>query len=192
RFIYEVRGEGTAILSGLKAGEGLDILAPLGRGFRLNNVKKVLLIGGGIGVPPLLGVARQHCRLSGIEAEAVLGFRTKSAAILLEDFSKTVQAVHVATDDGTLQAHGTVTDTVRSRLEKVRFDLICACGPTPMLKTVAALAEEFSVACQVSLEERMACGVGACLVCACALKGKKQYAHVCKDGPVFDYMEVVF
>ena len=181
RFVYEVRGEGTGLLSGMKPGEMLDFLGPLGNGFDLSP-GNVLLVGGGLGVPPLLYAAKA-CKG---KAEAALGFRTKTAAILLDDFKKETNRVFIATDDGTLGLHGLVSEPVRDRLAEKSFDLVCACGPVPMLKAAAALAREYGVRCLVSLEERMACGVGACLGCACALKEQTQYAQVCKGGPVFD------
>jgi len=189
RFVYEVRGEGTGLLSGMKPGENLDFLGPLGNGFDLSS-GNVLLVGGGLGAPPLLYAAKA-CKG---KAEVALGFRTKTTAILLDDFKKETNRVFIATDDGTLGIHGLVSEPVRNRLaESVGagasarpFDLVCACGPIPMLKATAALAHEYGVRCLVSLEERMACGIGACLVCACALKGQSQYAQVCKGGPVFD------
>lgn len=185
RFVYQIRGEGTQILAEQNEGDDLDILAPLGNGFQLGDPsRKAVLIGGGIGVPPLLGVAAS----CGANATAVLGFRSKDAVILQDDFAALGCAVRIATDDGTAGHHGVVTDCLRD----LDFSVIYACGPMPMLKAVCRVARERGVECQISLEERMACGIGACLGCACKLHrdGKEFYGHVCKDGPVFPYQEV--
>lgn len=183
RFVFQIRGQGTAELAEFSAGQSMELLAPLGNGFPIESKKKTLLVGGGIGVPPLLGAAAEL----GENATAVLGFRTKSAVILERDFEKAGAKTLVATDDGTYGYHGLVTELAR----KEEFEVIFACGPTPMLKAVKALAEEKNVPCYLSLEERMACGIGACLGCAVSLRqgpGQEDwhYGHVCKDGPVFD------
>ena len=111
--------------------------------------------------------------------------------ILKEDFEKAGCKVIIATDDGSFGHHGLVTEC----LDEVAADVIFACGPMPMLKALCKVADERSIECQISLEERMACGIGACLGCACKTKkpdGNETYGHVCKDGPVFDYKKVVF
>ncbi len=188
RFVFEIRGEGTQLLADFKVGDSFDILAPLGNGFQLGDTnRKALFVGGGIGVPPLLNPAKAF----GANATVVIGFRNKDAMILKEDFEKAGCNVIVATDDGSFGHHGLVTEC----LDGVEADAIFACGPMPMLKALANLAEEKQIECQISLEERMACGIGACLGCACKTKkenGEDTYGHVCKDGPVFDYKKVVF
>lgn len=185
RIVFEVRGEGTAWLAGRSPGEKLDILGPLGKGFDLSG-KKLLLVGGGIGVPPLLACART----AGSRSAAVLGFRSADRAMLMRDFDEAGCPVFLCTDDGSLGKHGFVDTQVRELLEgKDGFTDILACGPKPMLRSVARVAAEFGVPCQVSMEERMGCGVGACLVCACRMQSGA-YKHVCKDGPVFDASEV--
>lgn len=186
RFVFQIRGDGTRILAEMNEGEPLDILAPLGHGFQLGDVsRKAVFVGGGIGVPPLLEASKPF----GGNATAVLGFRNKDAVILEEDFRAQGCAVRVATDDGSAGYHGLVTDC----LKDLTFDVIFACGPTPMLKAVCAVAKERGVECQISLEERMACGIGACLGCACKLleDGREYFGHVCKDGPVFPYQHVI-
>ena len=153
----------------------------------MDKSKRTLLVGGGIGVPPLLGVAAQL----GEKAIAVLGFRTKGAVILEEDFQAAGAKTFIATDDGSYGHHGLVTDLCREQ----DFDCVMACGPAPMLKAVTALAEQRGVPCYVSLEERMACGIGACLGCAVALNkedGTQYFGHVCKDGPVFESHRVAW
>ena len=186
RIVFEVRGEGTEWLSRRKAGDRLDVLGPLGRGFRMDREGRYLLVGGGIGTPPLLGYAEAFRQ----NAVAVLGFRSADRAMLSEDFQKSCKEIFLCSDDGSIGRHGFVDAQVRDILEKDKsFTAILACGPKPMLKNVAAVAAGFGVPCQVSMEERMACGVGACLGCAIQMAdGTMQ--HVCKDGPVFDAGEV--
>ena len=185
RVVFEVRGEGTAWLSRREPGDRVDVLGPLGRGFDVSG-KKLLVVGGGIGVPPMLGCAKWTAGRS----TAVLGFRSADRAMLSEDFQKSCKEIFLCSDDGSIGRHGFVDAQVRDILEKDKdFTAVLACGPKPMLKNVAAVAAEFGVPCQVSMEERMACGVGACLGCAIQMAdGTMQ--HVCKDGPVFDAGEV--
>lgn len=180
RFVFQVRGEGTEKLSRYRPGDDIDILAPLGKGFPIDPNKRTLLVGGGIGVPPLLGVAEAL----GGNAVAVLGFRSRGLVILEEDFKNTGAKVLIATDDGSYGYHGLVTDLAAGE----DFQVLMACGPGPMLRGAGALAGERGVPGYLSLEQRMACGVGACLGCAVALtdgEGREYFGHVCKDGPVF-------
>lgn len=182
RFVFQIRGEGTAHLAEKSVGDTMDILAPLGSGFSLGDTaRKAVFVGGGIGVPPLLEAAKAF----GKNATVITGFRSQNAVILTQDFEKNGNRVLVATDDGSFGHHGLVTDC----MEGLDFDVVFACGPTPMLKAVCKMAKERGVPCQISLEERMACGVGACLGCAVRLRnenGDIYYGHVCKNGPVFD------
>lgn len=190
RIVFEVKGEGTKWLSERKTGDFINILGPLGNGFPEDIAEgEAVVIGGGIGTPPMLETAK----LFGGRVDAILGFRTRGAVILENDFDEVCKSVSVATDDGSYGAHGFVTDILRERLEKP-CRVICACGPMPMLKAVAAMAAEKNVPCYVSLEERMGCGIGACLVCACKTKEKdgEHHRHVCKNGPVFDSREVAW
>ena len=187
RFVFQIRGQGTAELAQFQPGSTIEILAPLGNGFPVDKSKRTLLVGGGIGVPPLLGLAAEL----GENAVAALGFRNRDAVILEQDFQAAGAKVLVATDDGSYGHHGLVTQLA----EGEEFQQVCACGPLPMLKAVKALAEQRGVPCYVSLEERMACGIGACLGCAVALRGEdgaEYFGHVCKDGPVFDSRRVVW
>lgn len=189
RLVFEVRGEGTDILSKTEIGENINIIAPLGNGFKINPNKKTVFIGGGIGVPPMLYSARQ----CGENATVITGFRNKDAIILSDDFKNAGCNLIITTDDGSFGINGFVTQPLAEIINDI--DLICACGPTPMLKNIAKLAKENNVECQVSLEQRMACGVGACLGCAVLVNrkdGTQGYKHVCKDGPVFNYEEVVW
>lgn len=190
RLVFEVRGEGTQILAQYQVGDCLDVLAPLGRGFTIGDTsRRALFVGGGIGVPPLLYAAKQF----GVNATVIIGFRSRDAVILKKDFEQAGCRVILHTDDGSAGRGGFVTESCREELENC--EQVFACGPAPMLKAVAGQAQERCVPCQVSLEERMGCGVGACLVCACKIRkadGSEGYLHVCKDGPVFDAKEVVW
>ena len=182
RLVYAVKGEGTRTLSRVTAGETLDVLGPLGSGFEPGN-DSVLLVGGGIGLPPLLYFDKIH---SG-ECHMVAGFRTKNLAILTDEF----RSIDVCTDDGTLGRRGYPHEAARELiLSGKRFDRVLACGPLPLLRAVAGMCKELGVLCFVSVEERMGCGVGACLVCACKVGG--HYRRACADGPVFRGEDVDF
>lgn len=192
RIVFQVRGKGTEKLSELREGDCIDIVAPLGgRGFELlSKDKRAVIIGGGIGNPPLLPVAEHY----GSNAFVISGFRNASAVILKEDFIKTGAEYTLCTDDGTAGQKGFVTEVLEGFLEKDKPHIIYACGPSVMLKKICLISERAGVRCQVSLEERMGCGVGGCLVCACRTirDGREYYAHVCKDGPVFEAEEAIF
>lgn len=186
--IFEVRGEGTRWLSQRKVGDKLDVLGPLGNGFDVSREGRYLLVGGGIGVPPLMEYA-ESLKWS---KTAVLGYRTKDKAFpaVVSRFQENCERTYLCTDDGTLGRHSFVDGQVRDILAKDKdFTAVLACGPRLMLKNVAAVAAQFGVPCQVSMEERMACGVGACLGCAIRMRDGTM-KHVCKDGPVFDAEEV--
>lgn len=182
RFVIQVRGGGTAILAGFEPDGMLDVLAPLGNGFNFDgNFRYPLFAGGGIGLPPLLAAAEKF----GSKAVVAAGFRSRDAVILQDDFESCGCRMLIATDDGSLGHRGPVTELFGG----LKFDAVFACGPLPMLRAVCAAAKERGVPCQVSMEERMACGIGACLGCAVKLRGpdgSERYGHVCKDGPVFD------
>ena len=192
RVVFEVRGEGTEWLSRRKAGDELDVLGPLGHGFD-PTVKKILVVGGGIGVPPMLGVARAAAA-AGAEVHAALGFRDQGHKMLTDEFAECCRSMSVISDDGSTGRKGFVTELVEEFLRDtpcVSADcascsgrpvppVVMACGPKGMLKAVAKACAAHGVECQVSLEERMGCGVGA--------DGSRK--HVCKDGPVFNAKEV--
>lgn len=186
RIVYRVAGKGTAEFSGKKAGEELDILGPLGNGFPLKE-KRAFLIGGGIGVPPILELAKQlNC-----EKQMILGYRNNDL-FLLDEFKKQGE-VYVATEDGSAGTKGNVIDAIREN--GLTADILYACGPMPMLRALKAFAEENRMECWISMEERMACGIGACLACVCKSKEVDGHTNVhnkriCKEGPVFDAQEV--
>jgi dihydroorotate dehydrogenase electron transfer subunit len=188
--LYKVVGKGTAMLSSLHRGDHLDVLGPLGKGFTAGDpAGEKLLVGGGVGLAPLYYLARELVKESKVNLFA--GGRNKEDVLCITEFERLGVETYVATDDGTLGSRGLVTEVFEQQLSKARpGSTIFACGPFPMLKAVALLAEKYSVPCQVSLEAYMACGVGACL--GCVVKGKNHsdatpdYRCVCKDGPVFD------
>ena len=192
RLVYRVTGEGTGTeeFSRLKAGDTVKILGPLGNGFTVVPGKKAFLIGGGIGVPPMLQLAKEM-KASGEDIQVVMGYRN-SDTFLLEEFEE-VAETFVATEDGSLGTTGNVIDAIKS--EKLNADIIYTCGPTPMLRAVKAYAEENNMECYISMEERMACGIGACLACVCKSREKDAHTNVnnkriCKEGPVFNAKEV--
>ncbi len=191
RIVFEVRGDGTAEIARLNKGDLIDMLAPLGHGFTIDkSFKKVVLVGGGIGTPPMLSLAAEY----GSRATAISGFRSANAVILQDDFKKFGAETVLCTDDGSLGIHGLVTAPLEDIMKEGGVDAVYACGPMPMLKGVAKICSENGVFCEISLEERMACGVGACLGCACRTKrnDEEYFAHVCKDGPVFNAEEVLW
>lgn len=185
RLVYRVAGKGTDEFSKLVPGDKVKVLGPLGNGFPILD-KKAFLIGGGIGIPPMLQLAKElNCQKT-----AVLGYRDE--LFLLEDFGK-VCDTYVATEDGSAGTKGNVLDAIRQNA--LEAEVIYACGPTPMLRALKAFAEEQDMICYVSMEERMACGIGACLACVCKSKEKDEHTNVnnkriCKEGPVFDAREV--
>ena len=187
RVVYRIAGEGTREFSKMKQGDTLEVMGPLGNGFTMKE-GKAILVGGGIGIPPMLELAKQ---LSA-EKTVVLGYRDE--LFLKDEFEKTAE-VAVATEDGSFGTKGTVIDAIRENA--INGDIIYACGPMPMLKALAEYAREHNMEAQISLEERMACGIGACLGCICKTKEKDHHTNVnnsriCKDGPVFDAKEVGF
>jgi len=188
--VFEKRGFGTEWLSTRKEGDELDVLGPLGNGFSIPESGNVLIVGGGIGVAPLLYAAS----LAGQKSDIILGYRSLDRVILTGEFRRLSNLFEIATDDGSYGLRGTVIDPVKSALSGKKYDAVLACGPKPMLKALSAVCKEFGAALQVSLEERMACGIGACLGCAAEIEkdGLRQMKRVCKDGPVFNAAEVVW
>lgn len=186
--LYRVVGQGTDILSHMGAQEPVSILGPLGHGFTIGNTGRHCLVGGGIGIAPLLLLAKDIAqRRPGDEILVLAGARNKHEFLALDKF-KDSATVDIATDDGSAGYHGLVT-ALLDGLDSAD-QTVYTCGPTPMMKGVAMLCKKHGWACQVSLESHMACGMGACLGCAVARSGIHdgvgKYVHVCKDGPVFD------
>lgn len=194
RFVFQIKGTGTRLLYEKNVGDTLDILGPLGTSFQQNTEKfsRPLLIGGGIGIFPLLMLAKS---ISSGNAAAFLGFRNQELVVLEDDFKKSCAQVKIATDDGSYGFKGYVTQLMEEALKAGQHDIVYACGPQPMLKLIKNICDTYRVPCQLSMEQRMGCGIGACLVCACKAKSGEdewEYKHVCKDGPVFWGDEVMF
>jgi len=220
--LYENVGKGTEALSKRKAGESLDVIGPLGNGFDIEHKRtrtqaRKILVAGGIGVAPLVALAEEIARKGG-EADVLIGARTGSHILCEKELKKLGCEVKVATDDGSKGHKGLITELLMMLLNRQtgkpanRQTIIYACGPVLMLKAVAGLAATHSIPCQVSLEERMACGVGVCLGCpvkvyhftnlpvsrlepAIRQTGKPAnfiYKMVCKDGPVFDAKDIIW
>lgn len=192
-FIFQVKGKGTAILSQKNVGDDIDILGPLGFGsFKLEDYKNIAIIGGGIGIFPLHELAKNASKTANVNT--YLGFRNKEFVVCEEEFKQVSKKLVITTDDGTYGQNGFAINYLSSDLENLKFDCIYACGPLPMLKAVQKLAIEKNIPCQISLEEKMGCGVGACLGCAVKTASSPadapQYMHVCKAGPVFDARDV--
>ncbi len=188
RLVYRVAGKGTEEFSHLHAGANISVLGPLGNGFTLEGTK-ALLVGGGIGIPPMLELAKTLASMN-IEVQVVLGYRD---VLFLNQEFEAYGKVYISTEDGSFGTKGNVIDAIHEN--SLEADVIYACGPTPMLKGVKAYGLEHKITTQLSLEERMACGVGACLGCVCKTKEKNPMTQVnnkriCKDGPVFYAQEV--
>lgn len=187
RVVYRVAGKGTEEFSAMRTGGSIEIVGPLGNGFPLKE-KKAFLIGGGIGIPPMVQLAKElKC-----EKQMVLGYRD---TLFLQEEFKGLGAMYVATEDGSYGTEGNVLDAIREN--GLDAEIIYACGPTPMLRAIKEYAQVNSIECWLSLEEKMACGIGACLGCVCKSKEKDSHSQVnnkriCKEGPVFRAEEVEF
>lgn len=190
--LYEVKGEGSKLLAKLRKQDKVDLVGPLGNGFNLLKQGKAILVGGGMGIAPLLPLAARFKQL-GLEFITILGFNDGKRVCRIEAFQK-FSPVILTTLDGSQGEKGLVTEPLKRELETGSYSMIYACGPEGMLKAVAELAEAKEVECQVSLEAYMACGFGACLGCACQLKNpiETTYARVCTEGPVFKSREVIW
>ena len=190
RLVFRDVGFGTAYFSTLKKGDTVDILGPLGNTFEIKSGSN-LLFGGGIGIPPMLGLAKKIYAKTGEKPSVVLGYRD-SETFLADDFQDCADLI-IATDDGSVGEAGTVIDAAE-RLN-IRADNIYSCGPLQMLRSVKKYASKVSASAQLSLEERMGCGIGVCLGCVVKTTGvddhsKVKNKRVCKDGPVFYADEV--
>lgn len=190
RLVYRVAGKGTQGFSKLKAGDTITVQGPLGNGYDVKAPyagKKAIIFGGGIGIPPMLELAKQlHC-----EKDILLGYRD-SQTFLADEFAK-YGNVTIASEDGSVGVKGNVLDAVKQC--GITGQVIYACGPTPMLRAIKSFALDNDIECFISLEEKMACGIGACLACVCQTKdiddhSKVHNARVCKEGPVFNAREV--
>lgn len=187
RMVYRIAGKGTEEFSHLTSKDRIEVLGPLGNGFPLDTgAKKAFLMGGGIGIPPMVQLAKEL----DMEVQVIAGYRDEQ---FLTDELAANGALYIATEDGSAGTKGNVMDAIRGHA--LTADIIYACGPKPMLRAIKAYAEEQGIPCWISMEERMACGIGACLACVCQSKEVDGHTHVhnkrvCKDGPVFLSTEV--
>ena len=191
RIVYRVAGKGTKEFSNYQNGSRIDILGVLGNGFPIAaaDKKRTLLIGGGIGIPPMLQLAKELGNAA--SRDIVVGYRNQEL-FLAEELAK-YAAVHIATDDGSAGIKGTVMEAIAA--QQLTADVIFACGPMPMLRAVKAYAQKQGISAYISLEERMACGVGACLGCVVKTREMDHHSHVknariCTDGPVYFAQDV--
>ena len=195
RIVYRIAGKGTELFSHMKAGDTIDILGPIGNGFlqavreNIASDTRALLVGGGIGIPPMLELAKRlECNVT-----TVAGYRSREDMFLTKELESCGKLL-VATDDGSYGIRGTVIDAIEAGADD--FDIVFACGPKPMLRGIRELGVKRGVPVYVSMEERMACGVGVCLGCVCGSTEKDDHSNVnnkrvCVDGPVFNASEVV-
>ena len=193
-FIFQVKGKGTKILSEKIEGELIDIVGPLGYGtFKYSSFQNLAIIGGGIGVFPLYELAK-CANKENKNINTYLGFRNKDLVVLEDEFKQVSNSLIITTDDGSYSQKGFAIDFLKKDIKEGKIDSIYACGPLPMLKAIKELAIEKNIPCQISLEEKMACGLGACLGCAVKTakspKESPEYWHVCKAGPVFQAKDV--
>jgi dihydroorotate dehydrogenase electron transfer subunit len=192
KLIYEVIGRGTQVLAERKPGELLDIIGPLGKGFDYKPLAKSgkcknILIAGGMGVAPLVFLA-ERIKLS--RPLVLIGAKTKKQILCAQKFKALGCTLKLATDDGSLGFKGKITDLLKIVLKQTQTQALFSCGPRPMLKQVEQIARLNNIASQLSLEEHMACGIGACL--GCVVSTESGYKRVCKDGPVFPGKELIW
>ena len=197
--VYEVVGRGTEVLSRKSRGDELDILAPLGNGFRLPAEKKrAVLVGGGTGIASLHFLALTLRKAGFGDVHVLIGARDKDCVLCGKELVSMGCAVKVATDDGSRGFRGPVTDLLEKHIAGMK-PAVYACGPKPMLKKVVDTSRKMRLSCQVSLEEYMGCGVGACMSCVVKTRGASrgsakgfEYRRVCSDGPVFEGSEIIW
>jgi len=179
--LYRVCGKGTRLFADIKSSDRLDIIGPLGKGFPIFKRKRTSIIGGGIGIAPLLYLGKKLKN-----SDVYLGFRDE--VYMIEEFMSNSDNVCIYTESGSHGAKGYPIEALEKNIH--HYDVVYACGPKKMLRAVKNLCEEKRIECYISLEERMGCGIGACLVCACESSNNDKYKKVCTDGPVFNSKEV--
>ncbi len=187
---YQIKGKGTQAFSALSTGANISAILPIGRGFNIKGGEKnIFLVGGGVGIAPLLSVTQKWPDKN---YTAFLGYRGAEYEYCFDDFKRVCNQVFVTSDDGTLGEKGLVTDTLRKRLNEDIPDIVLACGPIPMLRALKDILKPANIPAQVSMEQRMCCGFGACSTCVCGVENEEgfDYKKVCIEGPVFDLYEV--
>lgn len=190
---YQLKGDGTRSLSKVREGETLSCILPLGNGFKLEEShKRIALVGGGVGIFPMVSVLREY-ENSDREFYSYIGFRNSAAVCMESVFKNLSEHAEIVTDDGSYGKRSNAVSAFSEDIDRICPDVILSCGPTPMLRALKKLLTDrkSKIPCYVSLEERMACGIGACLVCVCQKEGGEENARVCKDGPVFEIGEVI-
>ena len=184
------------LIARCRKGDRLSLIGPLGNAFLVpDSCRQLILVAGGIGVPPIRFLAQSLLEREGAPQRCVVfvGGRSRDDLVCISEFDLPGFLVDVSTDDGSQGHHGLVTGSLERVLDQGSADMICACGPPAMLKAVAAIAEARQIPCQVSIEAMMACGMGACLGCAVQVRDDDaRYRHVCMDGPVFDARRLVW
>jgi len=192
RLVYRVTGDntGTEEFSRLKEGDTIRLIGSLGNGFTVEPGKKAFVIGGGIGVPPMLQLSKEM-KAAGENFQVIMGYRDDNT-FLLDEFKEVAESF-ISSDNGAVGTHGTVVDAIKEN--NLDADVIYACGPKPMLRALRDYAREHNMTCYVSMEERMACGIGACLACVCQSTDVDHHSNVhnkrvCADGPVFNAEEI--
>src|SRR5512143_2344618 len=203
KFLYKDVGRGTSLLARMVPGDTLDVVGPLGKGFRLGkDVKQALLVAGGVGVAPLLGFAESINRTrKDVPIAAFVGGRGEDDLLAIKEFRDLGVRTYLCTEDGSRARCGVVTDTLKEYIEKYSKHgtegwTVYSCGPKPMMMSVAAICSEKGLKCYCSLEANMACGVGACMGCVVPMIDKAHggtiYKKVCEDGPVFDSEDILW
>lgn len=191
--LYKVKGAGTEKISCMKKGNFVDVIGPFGKGFLLPDKKfKALLVGGGYGIAPLVGLAYKLKKTNScFGIKVFIGAKKKSLVFCASDFKKLGIHAEICTEDGSVGKKALVSGLLERHLKKENQNsVIFSCGPNPMLKEIAKLADKYNVLCQVSVEQVMGCGMGICLSCACKSRNEKGYKLVCSDGPVFNSSEI--
>jgi dihydroorotate dehydrogenase electron transfer subunit len=192
RVCYDVRGKGSAYMSALPEGGELDFIGPIGNGFHYMPDRRALLVGGGIGIYPLLSIGRKYKK----SAKALFGFRSASLVNYTDIFRNHNIQSEIITDDGSSGRRGFVTELLREALVRGDGNIVYICGPRPMMAGAAKICAEYGVDCEVSMEQRMGCGIGACAACVCRTlfiqngEERETYKRVCIDGPVFNAKEI--
>ncbi len=192
-FYIQKKGLGTNWLSNRKVGEYVDVIGSLGNGFDFSNTKKPLVVGGGIGIAPMIQAVKELVELGHKDVKVLLGFRNEPYGI--DEFRKFTNDIEIASENADGYYKGFITDPLREALSTGEYDEVFVCGPHNMLKAVSFICKNYNVKSNLLMEEKMACGVGACLVCTCKVKdgeGDFKNLRTCKDGPVFTGDEVIF
>ena len=191
-FTVKIIGKGTQLLSEIRENESVEMMGPLGNGFEISQEKKILIVGGGIGIAPVKGLLEQW-KNAETQIDVLLGYR--DTPYLNEAFEKLAHSVEIVSESDSNYRKGYVTQPFIEKINQSKYDMIYACGPEIMLKTLAKICNELDQPIQLLMEEKMACGIGACLVCTCKVK-KDDFNHknvrTCKEGPMFYGKEVVF